>query len=237
MISKIYKQNAIQFIATILWPILCFFLGGLSTFCIVLLIQNSGIVLDINSTLVRCIMTTVSVTVALFLLIQLPTILKIKLLYSRSLALNKFKLKYTITILVFVFLIFALNQISDALAELLKLSFDNDRNAASLRAVNLIELAGNLFIAGVLTAVLEEVMYRGYIYGNLKAVTNMVTAFIMSSLIFALMHFDIVYLPFLLLFSLLLCYLREKTQSIIPGIIVHALSNSIVILFMYLGHS
>lgn len=199
--------------------------------------QSSGIVFDINSTLIRCIMTAVSVTVALFLLIQLPTILKIKLLYSHSLALNNFKLKYMVTILIFVFLIFALNQISDALAELLKLSFDKDRNAASLKAVNLIELAGNLFIAGVLTAVLEEIMYRGYMYGNLKAATNIVTASIMSSLVFALMHFDIVYLPFLILFSTLLCFLREKTQSIIPGIIVHALSNSIVILFTYLGRS
>ncbi|RYE43875.1 MAG: CPBP family intramembrane metalloprotease, partial [Sphingobacteriales bacterium] len=136
----------------------------------------------------------------------------------------------------FLILIFTLvlNYSLDYIIQLLHLTFDDSSNGAVFASSNILELLGNLLIAGLLTATFEEILYRGYMYGNLKSVTSKISAGIITSTVFGIMHFDFAYLPLLLVFSLLLCYLREKSQSIIPGIVVHTLYNSFIVSITYL---
>lgn len=237
MNTKRLSAKAPYFVASIGWPIFCFYLGGAFSYIIFLLIQSSGVQLDTDSVYFRVTITFISVTVALSSLILIPRLPYVHVLYPRTLAFKPFYFKHSLLIAGSLLLVFALNQFSDIFAELLNLTFDDSRNAASFAASNMTELFGNLLIAGLLTAILEEVLYRGYMYGNLKAISNTAVACIVTSLAFAIMHFDIAFLPFLMVFSLILCLLRERTKSIIPGIVVHALFNGLIVLFAYSGLS
>ncbi len=74
----------------------------------------------------------------------------------------------------------------------------------------------------------------------LKTVRRMwfILATLLSSVFFALLHFEPVILPALVVLAVALCWLFEKTGSLIPPIVAHATFNSfaaIVIILSGLG--
>ncbi|MEK7448482.1 MAG: CPBP family intramembrane glutamic endopeptidase, partial [Planctomycetota bacterium] len=88
-------------------------------------------------------------------------------------------------------------------------------------------LSGFLMIA-VIAPVAEEIFFRGFLQGALRRRLSFWPAIIISALFFALLHFRFAAGPFLFTFGLLLGYLYEKTQSLIPVITVHLVHNSII---------
>lgn len=81
----------------------------------------------------------------------------------------------------------------------------------------------------VLTPIMEEVFYRGLIFHQLLKRYNMYVAMFFSSLLFALIHLNIIIVIPLFLFSLLTSYLYIKSkQSLIVTIIAHVVWNFLV---------
>lgn len=97
-------------------------------------------------------------------------------------------------------------------------------------------LALNLFTMAVLPALLEEMIYRGYIlrvlrpYGNLFAV-------MISSLLFSLMHGNLRQIPFAFMVGLLLGLLYVTTNNVWLPIAVHFANNAISVLMEYFSFS
>jgi membrane protease YdiL (CAAX protease family) len=104
----------------------------------------------------------------------------------------------------------------------------------------------------------EELVFRGAIFNGLHAIGKafsaclgisgppmktvrrmwFVLAALMSSAFFALLHFEPVILPALIVLAIALCWLFEKTGSLLPPIVAHATFNSfaaIVIILSGLG--
>ena len=78
----------------------------------------------------------------------------------------------------------------------------------------------------VVAPVAEEIIFRGYLYGALRrARMPMVVAAIAVSLVFAILHgqANVGVVTFVL--GLVMCGLRQYTNSLWPGIIVHGLNN------------
>ena len=87
-----------------------------------------------------------------------------------------------------------------------------------------------LFYSVVIIApITEELFFRGFIYSIIRKYNGITKALIVSTALFALAHFDIHFrfIP-LVLSSIFLAYLYEKSKSLIPPIIVHAVFNFIV---------
>ncbi len=95
----------------------------------------------------------------------------------------------------------------------------------------------------VLPPIAEEVLFRGFIFEGLKKAMPVVLAGILVSVIFAAAH-----LPeggasgplwigaidtFIL--SLVLVYLKQKTKSLWPGILLHALKNLIAFMVLFVA--
>ena len=76
--------------------------------------------------------------------------------------------------------------------------------------------------------VVEELTFRGVGYGLLEQYGRPL-AIVVVGIAFGLAHGLVEALPVLAAFGMLLTWLRAKTDSVIPGMIVHALFNSIAL--------
>lgn len=84
----------------------------------------------------------------------------------------------------------------------------------------------------VAAPVSEEVCFRGMLFGGLRERLPRLAAALISGLIFGGLHATtgISAVPPLIIFGFVLALLYEKTGSIIPGILLHMLNNSVALL-------
>ena len=106
-----------------------------------------------------------------------------------------------------------------------------------------IELFLTFFSLVVLPPIGEEVLIRGYLFGNLRRYLRFLPSLIITSLLFGAAHLEfgtgkpLVWMAGVdtAILAVFLAYLREKTGSIWAGVVVHGLNN--LLAFIYLFHS
>jgi membrane protease YdiL (CAAX protease family) len=78
----------------------------------------------------------------------------------------------------------------------------------------------------------EEVCFRGMLFGGLRERLPRIPAALLGGLVFGGLHAltGISAVPPLIVFGFILCLLYEKTGSIVPGILLHMLNNSVALL-------
>jgi membrane protease YdiL (CAAX protease family) len=78
----------------------------------------------------------------------------------------------------------------------------------------------------------EEVCFRGFLFGGLRERMPRLAAALISALVFGGLHATtgISAVPPLIMFGFMLALLYEKTGSIVPGIMLHMLNNSVALL-------
>lgn len=97
----------------------------------------------------------------------------------------------------------------------------------------------------ILPPLVEETVFRGFIFTGLRNSLKWWWAAIITSLIFATAHLEFGSGQPLLwsaaidtfTLSLVLCYLRQKTDSLWPGILLHALKNCIAFVALFILHA
>ena len=88
----------------------------------------------------------------------------------------------------------------------------------------------NLVLAGVLAPIVEEMLFRGVIYGSLQAYFGKWTAGALSAIIFSSLHFQAYgFFPRFVL-GIVLVYLFDKYKSLYPAVALHALNNIVATL-------
>lgn len=95
------------------------------------------------------------------------------------------------------------------------------------------ELAFVFFNLVVTAPVVEELIFRGYLFEKVRSRSNFAMTTLVVSLVFGLAHFIgggwvAVVVTFAL--SVVMCMTREITKSIYPAIIIHAINNAIAFL-------
>lgn len=80
------------------------------------------------------------------------------------------------------------------------------------------------FTLSVLPAILEEILFRGFILQSLRRFGDMF-AVIISALVFALVHGNFAQLPNAFIMGVTIAFLAVKTGSLIPGMILHFINN------------
>lgn len=78
----------------------------------------------------------------------------------------------------------------------------------------------------------EEICFRGMLFGGLRERLPRVGAALISGLVFGALHAvnGIGVVPVLAAFGFILAVLYERTGSIVPGILLHMLNNSVALL-------
>lgn len=85
----------------------------------------------------------------------------------------------------------------------------------------------------VLPAILEEALFRGVIMQHLRRYGDMF-ALVISSLLFALAHGNLVQIPYAFLLGLLIGYFVLYSGSLIPGIVMHLVNNGTSVVVQWL---
>ncbi|OPZ92921.1 MAG: CAAX amino terminal protease self- immunity [candidate division TA06 bacterium ADurb.Bin417] len=81
---------------------------------------------------------------------------------------------------------------------------------------------------------LEEIIFRGFLFGTLRSLFGYRRAALYSSLIFASLHQSVfAFLPIFCL-ALALCWLYEKSGSLWPSVVLHLLNNTVTAVFVLL---
>ena len=88
-----------------------------------------------------------------------------------------------------------------------------------------IELLGSALV----TPFLEELLHRGVVFGRLRRMMGMWPAVIVSALIFAVLHFNIVQFVYAFLLGIVFALFVEKTGHLYPAVIAHVIANGIAV--------
>lgn len=87
----------------------------------------------------------------------------------------------------------------------------------------------------VLAPVFEELIFRGYLFGNLRRRHKFWTATIITSLVFGFVHLQFNVAVDVFVMSLMACYLRERLDSVWPAIFLHAFKNGVAYVIIFIA--
>ena len=104
--------------------------------------------------------------------------------------------------------------------------------APEMMTKSITSLLLNLFTIAVLPALLEEMIYRGYILRVLRPYGNFF-AILVSTALFSLMHGNVRQIPFAFIVGFILGYLYVATNNIWVPVAVHFANNAISVLMEY----
>jgi len=95
-----------------------------------------------------------------------------------------------------------------------------------------------LFVGGVaVAAIVEEMIFRGFLQQLLEKIWGDVTkAVLVTALFFAVIHFNLWWTIQIYFLGVLLGYFAWKTNSVFPGMILHAINNALAMVFANWGH-
>lgn len=88
-----------------------------------------------------------------------------------------------------------------------------------------LELLGSALI----TPFLEELLHRGVVFGRLRRRMQMWPAVLVSALIFAILHFNMVQFIYAFLLGIVFALFVEKTGHLYPAVIAHVVSNAVAV--------
>lgn len=95
-----------------------------------------------------------------------------------------------------------------------------------------VSLLLNLFVIAVLPAILEEMVYRGFILQTLRRYGDGL-AILVSAILFGLMHGNILQIPFAFLIGLVMGFMVVQTGNIWMAVALHFTNNAIAVLLDY----
>lgn len=86
----------------------------------------------------------------------------------------------------------------------------------------------------ILTPISEELLFRGYMLDALNRLHGKWPAIIISAVIFGLVHFDPFTIGMATIGGVIYGWIRIRTGSLVPGIVAHAMWNTVALIFTYL---
>lgn len=89
-----------------------------------------------------------------------------------------------------------------------------------------------LISSSIIGPILEELLFRGIVFNELKTFNSLITAYFLSVIIFALFHEKPSQILYSFIFGLILNFIYIKTNNLIYPIIFHISANTVVTLFI-----
>lgn len=115
-------------------------------------------------------------------------------------------------------------------------SVDNSKTASLQQNINFFTILIGIISAGVISPVYEEIFYRGFIYRWLRVRLGMQLGILISSLLFTIAHFPTFNaMPVNFINGVVFAWVYEKTGSVIPGMIIHGVTNTIAVILTVSG--
>lgn len=153
-----------------------------------------------------------------------------------TIGLRRFPSNYWIRVAIWLVVLIILSIVAIEITSLFGNSVDNSKTAALKEQVNLLTLTIGIVSAGIISPIYEEIFYRGFIYRWLRTRTGACWSILISSTIFTAAHYPTVNaMPVNFISGVVFAWTYERTGSIIPAIIIHAVFNTIAVILTAFG--
>lgn len=80
----------------------------------------------------------------------------------------------------------------------------------------------------LLAGITEELLFRGVLFGWLRRYLPAWATILITTVLFTLEHYFTVLFPLVFLFGIAVGWLRERTGSVLPGLVVHILTDTLL---------
>jgi len=112
---------------------------------------------------------------------------------------------------------------------------DQEQNIGFSDREGVLNLVLAFFALVVLPPIIEELLFRGYLFGKLRARSGFWFSAIVTSLVFGFVHGQLNVGIDTFALSIFLCYLRERTGSIWMSMVLHATKNGLAYFLLFIG--
>ena len=198
------------------WPLIYFLFQFILIFLLSYYYVSNGN--DVN--LFNDYLSTKQIYIALIVaIIFIPLLINDYKKYKKQ---TNTKINYFYLIILGVILSLMYNVFAYYLNFALKTSlFDNNSN-----------IAVTLLSTGILGPIIEELMFRGIIYNELKSKYSNMKSILIRTIFFAIIHINIIQILYALIIGFILIFVYEKYNNIKAPIILHMASNITTTLFL-----
>lgn len=198
------------------WPLIYFLFQFILIFLLSYYYVSNGN--DVN--LFNDYLSTKQIYVALIVaIIFIPLLINDYKKYKKQI---NTKINYFYLIILGVILSLMYNVFAYYLNFALKTSlFDNNSNVAV-----------TLLSTGILGPIIEELIFRGIIYNELKSKYSNMKSILITTIFFAIIHINIIQILYALIIGFILIFVYEKYNNIKAPIILHMASNITTTLFL-----
>ncbi|TAK25402.1 MAG: CPBP family intramembrane metalloprotease [Chloroflexota bacterium] len=133
------------------------------------------------------------------------------------------------------FVIFALAGLVGGAMRGLGIDQNQARQFDAVRSAAPSQFIGIWLMASVVAPICEESFFRGWIFTALRARHGRVIAYAGSSLLFAAIHMNLAAIVPIVIMSLGLAFLYDRSRSVVPGVVAHGLNNGVALGVLYAG--
>jgi len=161
------------------------------------------------------------ISILLFMYLNIYEIEKTKKVYTTE------KLKNTLILFIIANIVIYIVSIS---SKYLLPEFDEQNIVQYFKHNKITEL--EVLNIVVVVPIIEEIVFRGLFYKLLRSYFSIVPSMLMSSIIFSIVHKNILVSIVLFSLGLILCYSYERNKSIIYPIVIHSLFNLLMLLLI-----
>jgi uncharacterized protein len=146
----------------------------------------------------------------------------------RTLGFRKFLVGRTLLwVLILMLIILGVNILYQYLITALRLNLQtNDQILLQNSKYMPLSTYATLVVASIVAPVCEEVFFRGLVFAGFQQKMPLPLAIILSAFLFGIAHLDPASFPILFVIGLALAFLRWRTNSLWPCILLHLVNNS-----------
>ena len=88
------------------------------------------------------------------------------------------------------------------------------------------DFLSSLLVTGIAVPIFEELLFRGFIFGELRRLMPIPVAILLQGLLFGIYHFNLIQSTYAMLIGFMLGFVYYRTGSILAPILLHASFNS-----------
>ncbi|HDR8196768.1 CPBP family intramembrane glutamic endopeptidase [Bacillus thuringiensis] len=181
--------------------------------------------------------TLTGLTIAIVLVLGVYfMVLRPKKLSWSEVGIRSFSIKSWKFILLLTIMLLVGDVIVMVLTSFIGNSYENSKTEAIQQSVNFFTVLIAFVSAAIISPIYEEIFYRGFLYRWLRTRFGMIGAILLSSLIFTIVHIPTYNaMPVNFLSGIVFAWAYERTNSIWPSVIIHGLTNGIMVLMTAMG--
>ena len=96
-------------------------------------------------------------------------------------------------------------------------------------------LFGSFFVVVITASICEEIALRGFCFNRLKKITYLLTATVISAIMFGIIHLNINQMCYAIVLGIIFALANHASGSIWTSIIMHSIINSLGFIILLLG--